>query len=78
MKPKRRMFTYLVLCLWFLFGNRPSNIPQTTADGTTELISFNAPLAARPTFLERLKDEDIVERYCQSSRRINAKLECRI
>ena len=51
---KTDVYSFGMLCLWFLFGNRLSDIPQTTADGTAELISFNAPLLqfGRPTLLE--------------------------
>ena len=57
------IYSFGMLCLWLLFGTRLSDIPQTTADGTTELISFNAPLHqfCGPTLLEILKDEDRVE-----------------
>ena len=53
------VYSFGMLCLWFLFENHLSNIPQTTADGTEELISFDAPLlqCGRPTLLELLKDE---------------------
>ena len=59
---KTDVYSFGMLCLWFLFGNRLSDIPQTTADGTEELISFDAPLLqyGRPTLLELLKDEDRV------------------
>ena len=60
-KPKRRMFTHLACCVWFLFGNRLSDIPQTSANGTVELISFNSHLLGRRTLLEDLKDEDRVQ-----------------
>ena len=54
------VYSFGMLCLWLLLGNRLSEIPQTTADGTAELISFNAPLlqVGHPTLLEILKDED--------------------
>ena len=60
---KADVYSFGMLCLWLLFGNRLSDIPQTSADGTAELISFNAPLlqVGRPTLLEILKDEDRVE-----------------
>ena len=47
-----------MLCLWVLFEYRLSDIPQTAADGTAELISFNAAPTGRLTLLERLKYED--------------------
>ena len=52
------MFTHLVC---YVSVCRLSDIPQTTADGTAELISFNAPLLGRPTVLELSKGEDRVE-----------------
>ena len=60
---KTDIYSFGMLCLWLLFGNRLSDIPQTTADGTDELISFDAPLPrfGRPTLLETLKDEDRVQ-----------------
>ena len=58
---KTDVYSFGMLCLWLLFGNRLSDIPQATADGTAELISFNTPLLGRPTLLEHLKDEDRVE-----------------
>ena len=59
---KTDVYSFGLLCLWLLFGDRLSDIPQTTADGTAELISFNPPLLqlGRPTLLEILKDEDRV------------------
>ena len=60
---KTDVYSFGMLCLWLLFGNRLSDIPQTTADGTAELISFDAPPGrlGRRTVLELLKDEDRVE-----------------
>ena len=60
---KTDVYSFGMLCPWLLFGNRLSDIPQTTADGTDELISFDAPLprVGRPTLLEILKDEDRVQ-----------------
>ena len=58
---KTDVYSFGVLCLWFLFGDRLSDTPQTTTDGTAGLVEFGAPLAGRPTFLERLKYEDRVE-----------------
>ena len=58
---KTDVYSFGLLCLWFLFRSRLSDIPQATADGTTDLISFNAPLFGRRTLLELLKDEDRVE-----------------
>ena len=57
---KTDVYSFGMLCLWLLSGNRLSDIPQITADGTAELIPFNAPLLqfGRPTLLEILKDED--------------------
>ena len=57
------VYSFGMLCLWLLFGSRLSDIPQTSADGTAELVSFNAPLLqiGGPTLLEILKDEDRVE-----------------
>ena len=59
---KTDVYSFGMLCLWLLFGNHLSDIPQTTADGAAGLISFDAPpFLGGPTFLERLKDEDRVE-----------------
>ena len=60
---KTDVYSFGMLCLWLLFGSRLSDTPQTGADGTAELISFNAPLLqfGRPTWLEILKYEDRVE-----------------
>ena len=60
---KTDVYSFGLLCLWLLFGDRLSDIPQTTADGTAELISFNPPLlqVGRPTLLEVLKDENRLE-----------------
>ena len=56
------LFRSGMLCLWLLFGNRLSDIPQTTADGAAGLISFDAPpFLGGPTSLERLKDEGSLE-----------------
>ena len=59
---KTDVYSFGMLCLWILFGNRLSDIPQTTSDGTAEPISFNAQtLRGRRTPLEILKDEDRVK-----------------
>ena len=58
---KTDVYSFGMLCLWFLFGSRLSDILQTMEYGTAELIPFYAPLAGRPTFLELLKYEDRVE-----------------
>ena len=60
---KTDAYSFGMLCLWLLFEDRLSDIPQTTVHGTAELVSFNAPLlqVGRPTLLEVLKDEDRVE-----------------
>ena len=59
---KTDVYSFGMLCLWLLFGIRLSDIPQTTADGTAGLISFDAPpFLGGSTLLERLKDEDRVE-----------------
>ena len=59
---KTDVYSFGMLCLWFLFGNRLSDVPQTTADGTAELISFDVPFfLSPPTLLECLKNEDRVE-----------------
>ena len=51
-----------MLCLWLLFGNRLSDIPQTDEDGAAGLISFDAPpFLGGSTLLERLKDEGSLE-----------------
>ena len=59
---KTDVFSFGMLCLWVLFGNRPSDFPQTTPDGVTGLISFDAPsFHCRSTFLECLKGEGKLE-----------------
>ena len=58
---KTDVYSFGMLCLWVLFGNRLSDVPQTTADGATGLISFDAPFFGGLTFLERLKDEGGLE-----------------
>ena len=58
---KTDVYSFGMLCLWFLFGNRLSDVPQTTADGATGVISFDVPFFSGPTFLERLKDEGRLE-----------------
>ena len=59
---KMDAYSFGMLCLWVLFGDRLSDFPQTTADGVTGLISFDAPpFRSRPTLLECLKDEDRLE-----------------
>ena len=56
------VYSFGMLCLWLLFGNRLSDIPQTTPDGAAELISFDAPpFLGGPTLLERLKYEGSLE-----------------
>ena len=56
---KADVYSIGMLCLWVLFGNHLSDIPQTTTGGT-ELLSFDAPFG-HLTLLERLKDQDKVE-----------------
>ena len=58
---KTDVYSFGMLCLWFLFGERLSDVSQTTVDGTAGLISFDAPLLGRPTLLELLRDEDRLE-----------------
>ena len=60
---KTDVYSFGMLCLWLLLGNRLSDIPQTTADGAAASISFNVPFEfiAGPTLLECLKDEDRLE-----------------
>jgi serine/threonine protein kinase len=59
---KTDVYSFGMLCLWILFGDSPLGILQTTAEGTTEFISFDAPPRFRPrTYLEQLKDDDKVE-----------------
>ena len=58
---KTDVYSFGMLCLWILFGNRLSNFQQTTADGVTGLISFDIPFFGRLTLLECLKYEDILE-----------------
>ena len=60
--PRTDVYSFGMLCLWLLFGNRPSEIPQTTAGGAAGLISFDAPpFLAGPTLLECLKGEGSLE-----------------
>jgi serine/threonine protein kinase len=54
---KADVYSFGMLCLWVLFVDSFRDIPQTTTEGATELISFDAPLRSR-TLLEQLKDED--------------------
>ena len=59
---KADVYSFGMLCLWLLFGDRLSDIPQTTADGAAGLISFDVPpFFGGPTLLERLKDEGGLE-----------------
>ena len=59
---KTDVYSFGILCLCILFGNRLSDCPQTTADGVTGLISFDVPyFRSGPTLLERLKYEDRLE-----------------
>ena len=61
---KMDVYSFGMLCLWVLFGDRLSDFPQlgANADGIAELISFDAPpFLSRPTLLERLKGEDRLE-----------------
>ena len=59
---KTDVYSFGMLCLWVLFGNRLSDIQQTTADGVTGFISFDVPSSrSPPTLLECLKDEDRLE-----------------
>ena len=56
---KTDVYSFGMLCLWVLFGNCLPDLPQTTADGVTGLISFDVPFfPSRPTLLECLKNED--------------------
>ena len=56
---KTDVYSFGMLCLWVLFRNRLSDVPQITADGVAELISFDAPpfFHSGPTLLECIKDE---------------------
>ena len=59
---KTDVYSFGMLCLWLLFGDRLSDIPQTTADGAAGLISFDVPsFLSGPTLLERLKYEGSLE-----------------
>ena len=77
---KTDVYSFGMLCLWVLFENYLSDVPQTTADGATGVISFDAPFLSGPTLLERLKDEDrleyIANRLVESMSDLNA--ECRV
>ena len=58
---KTDVYSFGMLCLWILFGNRLSNFQQTAADGVTGFISFDIPFFRHPTLLECLKYEDRLE-----------------
>ena len=58
---KTDVYSFGMLCLWVLFGDSLSDVPQTTADGSAGLISFDVPFLGGPTLLEYLKDEDRLE-----------------
>ena len=59
---KTDVYSFGMLCLWLLFGNRLSDIPQTAADGAAGLITSDAPpFLGGLTLLERLKDEGSLE-----------------
>ena len=59
---KTDVYSFGMLCLWILFGNRLPNLQQTTADGVTGILSFDIPFfRGGPTLLECLKDEDRLE-----------------
>jgi len=59
---KADVYSFGMLCLWILFEDSLPGIPQTTEEGTTEFISFDAPPWFGPrTYLEQLKDDDKVE-----------------
>jgi len=53
---KTDVYSFGLLCLWVLFGTSLRDIPQTTAEGATELLSSNTPLGPS-SFLERLNGE---------------------
>ena len=61
---KTDVYSFGMLCLWVLFGDYLSDVPQTTADGAAGVISFDAPFLSGPTLLERLKGEDRLEYVC--------------
>lgn len=56
------VYSFGMLCLWILVGNRFSaDTPTVTIGGRTELISFDGhPAQHKRTVLEQLKDEDKV------------------
>ena len=59
---KADVYSFGMLCLWVLLGNRLSNFQQTTADGVAGFISFDIPFfRGGPTLLECLKREDRLE-----------------
>ena len=63
---KTDVYSFGMLCLWILFGNHLSNFQQTTqaTDGVTGFISFDIPFSrSRPTPLERLKNDDRLEKF---------------
>jgi serine/threonine protein kinase len=59
---KTDVYSFGMLCLWILVGNRFSaDTPTVTIGGRTELISFDGhPAQHKRTMLEQLKDEDKV------------------
>ena len=71
-------YSFGLLCLWFLFGNRLFDIPQATADGTAGLISLDPPLrqVGHSTLLELFKKnkdrvEDIANHLVESMPGLN-------
>jgi serine/threonine protein kinase len=57
---KTDVYSFGLLCLWVLLAHSLPDIPQTTAEGATELISFDASHSPC-TVLEQLKNEDKLE-----------------
>lgn len=54
---KTDVYSFGMLCLWVLFGNRVSAV--TIDDTLTEVVSFEGPFPPhKPTLIEQLKDED--------------------
>ena len=58
---KMDVYSFGMLCLWALFGDRLLDFPQTTAGGVTGLVPFDVPFfLSRPTFPECLKGGDML------------------
>jgi len=59
---KTDVYSFGMLCLWVLFGDRLSDILPHNTESGTESVSFDVS-TQHHTLLERLKDEDQVEHF---------------